>query len=352
MVKIFLLFSISFFISINTYADLQDALQAYEKQNYESAHKQFMQLAEVGNADAFYKLGIMNFKGQFVDKDYQQAYAWMRLAHQVDGFFALRAVEKKLNDEEFILAEKIFETLNDSYGILIFESNFMPKFNITKEFIYDETSPKPLVKYAPIFPKRAASNGVPGIVIVGFRINPNGKVSDIGLISEYPRKYNFAKNAINSTHKFEYEQWDESVEGAKQYYYMFNVFKFDTRMPIQQKDKFDRLVTSANDNNANAQFALANYIIPNFNVVSTEYPKVNNKRNKFEIPEMKAEGNQLLLSSAMNGNHEAQAYLGMRLLIGRDVEKDEEKAINWLQQAAANGSKYAEKQIAQIESEK
>ena len=69
-----IIITVLLFVCISTaYADLQDALSAYENQNYQSAYDQFMSLAEIGNADAFNNLGVMYFKGQHVEKNYQQA---------------------------------------------------------------------------------------------------------------------------------------------------------------------------------------------------------------------------------------------------------------------------------------
>lgn len=346
-----LLITISlFFSSIYLSADLQDALQAYETQNYESAQKQFLELAKVGNADAFYNLGVMYYKGQFFEKNYQKAYAWMKLANKVDDFFETSIVEKKMNEQELVLAEQQFKVLNDQVGVKVFEFNYLPVFNFDDEFVQGSTTPKPIVKVSPIYPKRAVTRGVAGRVLISFRIESDGRVSDIDTISEYPEGYGFANIAMQATNKFKYQPWDKSIDGEKEYYYTTNDFKYDIKMSIQQKDKFDELVILANENNANAQFALSNYISPIYGVISKPWPAVHNKRHKFEIPVMKNQGYQLLLNSAINGNVDAQAYLGMKLITGRDVKLDERKGLNWLKRAASNGSLYAEKQILRIES--
>lgn len=345
IIKLLITFSI-IFSSVFVYADLQDALKAYEMQNFESAHKQFMQLAEVGNADAFYNLGVMHFKGQYVDKDYQQAYAWMSLASKYDDFFTTVNVEKKLSKQEKANAETIFSELNQQYGYEIFKNKYLPKFNSTDEYMYDNSLPIPLVKVAPIYPKRAAEKRVAGVVIVSYKVHSDGSVDEIEILSEYPEKYNFAKKALGATKKFKYKPWDASIDSTSEYHYMVNMFYFETALSLQQKDKLDQLVNLSNENNAKAQFALANYITPIHNViVSPEYSRVKNTRSTFVIPEMKTQGNELLLSSAVNGDVYAQVFLGMRLLLGHDVETDRNKAINWLEQATANGSEFAKKQL-------
>jgi len=173
--------------------------------------------------------------------------------------------------------------------------------------------------------------------------------SDVQVISEYPSGFGFAKSARKITRKFKYEAWDVTKDQTKNFYPMINVIRFDTSMPLKQKEKFDRLVDEASNNSAKAQFALANFLSPVYGVVTVPPPEYFNKNYRYKIPENKLQGNKLLLNAAVNGNAQAQAYLGMRLIIGRDVEMDTTKGLNWLKQAVANGSEYAKKQLELLE---
>jgi hypothetical protein len=56
------------------------ARAAYERGNYATALWLFGRLAEQGNADAQYNLGLMYNTGQGVPQDYVQAYMWLTLA--------------------------------------------------------------------------------------------------------------------------------------------------------------------------------------------------------------------------------------------------------------------------------
>jgi TPR repeat protein len=66
--------------------DLQDGLDAYERKDYETAHRLILPLAEQGGVEAQSKLGLMYFKGYGVPQDYNEAVKWYRLvAEQGDA---------------------------------------------------------------------------------------------------------------------------------------------------------------------------------------------------------------------------------------------------------------------------
>jgi uncharacterized protein len=60
--------------------DLQDGWDAYDKQDYKTAHRLWLPLAEQGNAEAQNKLGGMYLEGKGVPQDYKEAVKWYRLA--------------------------------------------------------------------------------------------------------------------------------------------------------------------------------------------------------------------------------------------------------------------------------
>ena len=61
-------------------ADFQAGMDAYNRGDYETAFKEWHPLAEQGNAQAQYYLGVLYFKGEGVPQDYAQARKWWRKA--------------------------------------------------------------------------------------------------------------------------------------------------------------------------------------------------------------------------------------------------------------------------------
>ena len=73
-------FNSSFVVFAN---DFQNGLDAYNKQDYETAHKLFSQLEEKGYANAQYNLGVMYVEGKGILQDYKEAVKWYRLSETV-----------------------------------------------------------------------------------------------------------------------------------------------------------------------------------------------------------------------------------------------------------------------------
>lgn len=62
------------------YAGFDEGKAAYDKGDYAKAYEEFKNLAEQGNADAQYKLGVMCATGQGVPQDRAEAVKWYRMA--------------------------------------------------------------------------------------------------------------------------------------------------------------------------------------------------------------------------------------------------------------------------------
>ena len=60
--------------------DYQDGWDAYERQDYKTAYKLWLPLAEQGDALAQFNLALMYEDGQGVPQDYQEAFKWYRLS--------------------------------------------------------------------------------------------------------------------------------------------------------------------------------------------------------------------------------------------------------------------------------
>ncbi|HIB00312.1 MAG TPA: sel1 repeat family protein [Phycisphaerales bacterium] len=62
------------------FRDHLDAVNAYQKEDYKTAHRLWLPLAEQGNADAQYNLGKIYEKGRVVQQDYKEAVKWYKRA--------------------------------------------------------------------------------------------------------------------------------------------------------------------------------------------------------------------------------------------------------------------------------
>ena len=64
-----------------------DAMGAFDREDYETAYKLLLPLAEQGYVDGQRNLGVLYYLGQGVSQDYKEAEKWWELAaEQEDGF--------------------------------------------------------------------------------------------------------------------------------------------------------------------------------------------------------------------------------------------------------------------------
>jgi len=62
------------------WADFKAGMEAFDRQDYEAALKEFRPLAQEADATAQYNLGVMYRKGHGVPQDYKEAARWL-LSH-------------------------------------------------------------------------------------------------------------------------------------------------------------------------------------------------------------------------------------------------------------------------------
>jgi TPR repeat protein len=78
----------------------EDGLNAFGGQKYEKAYQLWKPLAEKGNSDAQYYMGVMFANGQGVKRNYIVAYAWYSVAAEEQDM-----AEENRDDIEVTLSE-------------------------------------------------------------------------------------------------------------------------------------------------------------------------------------------------------------------------------------------------------
>ena len=67
-------------VGVSRSADFQKGVEAYNKSDYVTALREWLPLAEQGDADVQYSLGVMHDLGQGVRQNYMAAVKWYKLA--------------------------------------------------------------------------------------------------------------------------------------------------------------------------------------------------------------------------------------------------------------------------------
>ena len=91
-------------------ADYQEGLDAYDAGDYATAMKEWRPLAEQGNANAQYNLGVMYANGNGVPQDDVEAVKWYRLAADqgdADARGNKEIVEKKMTKQQIAEGQRL-----------------------------------------------------------------------------------------------------------------------------------------------------------------------------------------------------------------------------------------------------
>ena len=94
----------------SVYAGWDEGVAAYKYGHYETAFKEFKPLAEQGNAQAMFGLGLIYYNGRGVPKDYVMAYMWFNLAAAQGNETADKnksIVVKEMTPEQILEAQRL-----------------------------------------------------------------------------------------------------------------------------------------------------------------------------------------------------------------------------------------------------
>ena len=75
-------------VGMSASADFQKGLTAAQRGDYATALREWKPLAEQGNADAQYNLGVMYAQGKGIPQNHKTAVKWYRLAAKQGDAFA------------------------------------------------------------------------------------------------------------------------------------------------------------------------------------------------------------------------------------------------------------------------
>jgi len=96
--------------------DFQDGVDAYKRQDYKTAYKLWLPLAEQGDATAQSNLGVMYDKGQGVPQDFKEAVKWYRLSAEQGNAEAQINLDLLLKETENTEAQNNLDLLLEKKG--------------------------------------------------------------------------------------------------------------------------------------------------------------------------------------------------------------------------------------------
>ncbi|MFN3900352.1 MAG: TonB family protein [Alishewanella aestuarii] len=179
-------------------ADWSQAILAYEQQDYSTAQLHFTELVKVGNANAMFSLAAMHFNGEGQDADKVQAAALFKLAAAF-GHADAAALAAQLNTT-FQPAE------HADYAQILqqWQQQVMVPAEpamLTRQSV--ATDAHPIRRVEPRYPVEAARRGQSGYVKMHYRVDEQGRVSDITVLDAYPEKI-FVREAMKALQSWRY----------------------------------------------------------------------------------------------------------------------------------------------------
>lgn len=334
-------------------------LEYFQSGNLEKAYREFLSSAQMGDHLAQRNLGAMYVQGQHLELDFIQGYAWLALAAQ-DPVIAQQGMHEKvlkaIPADRQSDAETAYKELLEEYGDKALKEKMQP--NLAGES-GDNRGSKPIKTVAPEYPLSAARRGLEGWVEVMFTIEKDGTTSDhlayfssggvfVDSALEAVRKFQFYPTLVNEkpvavygvTYRFIYELHDDgsrenvsgqihkrlerlelaAVSGTPEekfsYGFMLSASRGFHHERFSKENPNDWYLAAANE-----EFDIAGFFLGK-NILYGNQCEVDPYKSHF-----------WLAKSAANGVSDSQYLLAMELLSGAHFEKDERKALYWLELA-------------------
>lgn len=306
---------------------IEKAFSNYFENNFDLAMHEFLELAELGNKQAQYQLGVMYARGEGVDKDIIEAYAWIKSSITGDGAVeeAIEIeskVKSKLSNEQMRQSLLKFNDIQKKYGDKAVEIRTIPRLGTNPSSSFT----KALIVRSPhlIFPKRAKSRA--DNITIEYTIGMDGRVKYPFVMYAIGDEFNRAAlNNIKGSVYIPAQIGNQPVES----YSMKRRFVFETVGDRIRQGQVNSILKKLREK-ADRRGSLDMYRYAAYIEILERYLSDDLKQN-LDNP------NKWFHSSAVNGFSPAKYQLGNNLLYGEQCHSDFDKSYFWLNSAAQDG---------------
>ena len=343
-------FCLLFIVSLPASASFDSAVEAYEAGNFTVAYTEFRRLAELGDASSQRNLAAMYARGEYVEKDLIEAWAWASLAAEQggDGSAELQqALDTRLAPEQRTTATVRLAELQRRFGKQALAEKLLPvpaerNADCSVDVLSDA---KPIETKAPRYPIKALRDGVEGYACASFYLSVEGKPVRIRLyqaeavlkLSKKP--YEDQTVFVNEVEKV-LPQWRFMPAATEDLRSSPNRYCVDFKLDglTRKEAKAEQAAYEVNRDAALSGDPVAQYrLMEQLESLSAIRTLTVNQRQ-----EMKTKAQSLLLQSAVGGHDQSQYRLAKNLLTGNQCEKDIGKGVTWLTFAAQQGHAEAQ----------
>ncbi|WP_028884951.1 energy transducer TonB [Teredinibacter turnerae] len=317
-------------ISCSVFAvTFEQAMTYYGNKQFEQAYGAFEELAALGNERAQLNVGVMYARGEFVERDFVESAAWLKLSNDTlrndSATKILKIISAKLSEEDQSTANARYKKLSKKYGREALDQRLFPESAIDE--VSDFVGAEPLRKRVPKFPRMTLM--VPGIVDVQYSVAIDGTVRNITILRATENV--FRKNTIEAVR---YNLYKPAAINGK------SIPEFGRRMRFNYALHGSKLdadglqgVVAPIREKAEQGGGLDKYL---YAYTLTMLRSVVGGLEDSEGASLDPAADWFK-KAAQDGNRLAKFELGLDLSYGKQCRADSKKSYFWLEQAADEG---------------
>ncbi len=311
-------------------ADLYSAGVAYHKNDFESAFKEYRELAELGQPTAQYNLAVMYAGGKGTAISNTSAHAWASLAH-ANGDPNAAALVEILGPLLTSTSLQVSQDIQSRFAPAALSARLMPQFLTDREYI-DREPVRRVKAYIPEYPPEAARSGIQGEVYVEFVVAPDGRARLPRILYAVPMGHfeDLVRDSVMRSSFLPARIKGVPVATTISNFYYFKVPGAALKDYGSLEIRVQQTLKKAESGDVGAQLLYAMMI--------AGLPQLHQTYDK-ALP--------WFLKAAQSGSPYAQYQIGTGLLLGRGCQCDAAKGDVWLEKAAQADQPDAQVTVAE-----
>ncbi|MGH8284163.1 MAG: TonB family protein, partial [Steroidobacteraceae bacterium] len=297
-------------------ADLYSAYVAYEKRDFETAYRQYRELAELGQPVAQLNIAGMYARGEGVPQSMPLAYAWASIAAE-SGDERAQKLADQLRPVLTPGALQIAAELHEQFGRAALDARLMPTISREATARGPEAC-VPVNVVRPRYTKAAARGGMEGDVYAEYVVMPDGRVHQPRIVFAAPRGV-FDESVRESVRQSTFKPAMADGKAVACSNGIFYRFTWDDLNVVDNAGlrKWEKEIrTKAENGDVRAQVT--------YGMMIAGAPRLNRSRSE-ALP--------WFLKAAQAGESFAQFQIGSSLMKGWGCEPDVNKGLFWLRKA-------------------
>jgi uncharacterized protein len=296
-------------------------MKMYQAKDYPSALAEFRRLAEIGDHGSQFNIGVMYFRGEGVERDPIQAYAWMALATQDQDEQWKRSRDQVYSGLSTTQKESADAARTGLFARLSDEALARQLAPSLSETSADYRPARVIKSVAPAYPREMLRDGKMGFVEASYAVGADGTTRLHGVVNA--TDVVFAEAAMEALKRSRYEPARLNGNPVEQYGLRIQfVFKLDRNELDEYRihTTIQRLRAEADKGGPLEAYRYASTLELYSHFMS--------------LPKNADNPNEWFLKAAARGNSAAQFSLGNNLLFGNACTPDAKRGLSWLQSAA------------------